>query len=138
MRCNWSVVTGDEESFIACYLFYRLLFVLLFLVGELPAFASALGQEVPDAYLCTVMKPTPAELTYLLYSIIFTNPIVESISQAKPRRESNPKLVQRFLRHAAPKSPGYRKAVAIWQIMAFMNPRFVRKMCGSAGVGYIT
>ena len=42
------------------------------------------------------MYPTPAEPTFLFYSIILTSPIVENMSQAKPRRESNPKLVQRF------------------------------------------
>ena len=48
-----------------------------------------------------VMYPTPAELTILLYSIILTNSNVENMSQAKPRRESNPKLVQHFPLNAA-------------------------------------
>ena len=49
-----------------------------------------------------VMYLTPAEPTFLFYSIVLTNPIVENMSQAKPRRESNPKLVQRFPLHCAP------------------------------------
>ena len=43
-----------------------------------------------------VMYLTPGEPTILIYFIILTNSSVENISQAKPRRESNPKLVQRF------------------------------------------
>ena len=35
------------------------------------------------------------------YFIIFTNPIAEYMSQAKPQRELNPKLVQRFPLHTA-------------------------------------
>ena len=49
-----------------------------------------------------VMYPTPAEPTFLLYAIILTNPIVENLSPAKPRRESNPKVVQRLPLYAAP------------------------------------
>ena len=60
---------------------------------------AALVPPLPAAYLCDV--PTPAELTFLLFSIIFTNLIVEYMSQAKLRRESNPKLVQNFPLHAA-------------------------------------
>ena len=76
-----------------------------------------------------VMYQTPA---FLFYSIISTNPIVENMSQAKPRWAANPKLVQRSkpLRH--------RTDVAIMHKMAFINPRFVRKKQGCAGAGYIT
>ena len=69
------------------------------------------------------MYPTPAELTFLFYSVILTNPIVENMSQVKPLR---PKL----LRHET--------VVAILHKMAFINQRFVRKKQGSAGAGYIT
>ena len=48
-----------------------------------------------------VMYLTPAELTFLFYSIILTNPTVENMSPAKPRRESNPKLEQRLPLYAA-------------------------------------
>ena len=47
-----------------------------------------------------VMYLTPAEATFILY-IILTNPIVQYMSQAKPRRESNPKPVQRFPLYAS-------------------------------------
>ena len=54
------------------------------------------GRHIYAMYL------TPSEPTFLFYSIILTNQIVEYMSQAKPRRESNPKLVQCFSLHAAP------------------------------------
>ena len=38
---------------------------------------------------------------FLVYSIVWTNPIDDYMSQAKPQRESNPKLVQRFSHNAA-------------------------------------
>ena len=44
----------------------------------------------------SVMYVTPADRTDLFHSIILTNPIVEYMSHAKPRRESYPKLVLRF------------------------------------------
>ena len=44
---------------------------------------------------------TSAEPTILFYSIILTKLIVENLSLEKLRRESNPKLLQRFFRHAA-------------------------------------
>ena len=84
------------------------------------------------------MYLTPAEPTFLFYSIILTNPIVEYMSQAKPRRESNPKLVQHFPLHARSKPLRHIAGVAVGHKMAFINPRFVRKKQGSAGVGYIT
>ena len=83
-----------------------------------------------------VMYPAPAELTFLLYTIILTNPIVENVSQAKLRRESNSKLVQRFPPYAALLRHG--TVVANLQKLAFINPRFVRKKQGSAGAGYIS
>ena len=69
-----------------------------------------------------VMFLTPAEPPNLFNSIILTNPIVVYISQAKPRREPNPKVTSNShstLRH--------RIVVAISHKMAFINPRFVRK-----------
>ena len=62
------------------------------------------------------MYPTPAEPTFLLYSIILTNPIVESMSQAKPRRESNPKLVQRFHLYAAQATAPWNNRCKLAQI----------------------
>ena len=57
------------------------------------------------------------------------------MSQAKPRRESNPKLVQRFPLYAAPLAIAvpHRTVVANLHKMAFINPRFVRKKQGFAG-----
>ena len=48
--------------------------------------------------LCTQQQQN---LTFLFYLPVFTNPIVNHMSQAKPRRESNLKLVQRFPMYAA-------------------------------------
>ena len=42
------------------------------------------------------MYLTPAELPFLFYSIILTNPIVDYMSKAKPRREANSKLVKHY------------------------------------------
>ena len=48
-----------------------------------------------------VMLLTSTEPTFLFCSIILTNSIAEYKSQAKPRRESNPNLVQHFFFDAA-------------------------------------
>ena len=81
------------------------------------------------------MYATPAE-PYI--STLFACLYDPDMSQAKPRRESNPILVHGFLLSLRSKSPSYRKVAAISQIMAIINPRFVRKKQGSAGVGYCT
>ena len=78
----------------------------------------------------SVMYLTLAELTFLFYFIILTNPIVDQMSPAKPQRELSPTAqnycsASRLTRCS--KSLSYRKVVAIQQIMAYMNPRFVRK-----------
>ena len=68
--------------------------------------------------------------TFLFYLPVFTNSIVNHMSQAKPRRKANSKLVRRFLITLRSKSPSYTLVVAILHkvlIMAFINPRFVRK-----------
>ena len=43
------------------------------------------------------MYPTQQNLTFLFYLPVFTNPIANHMSHAKSRRESNPKLMQRFV-----------------------------------------
>ena len=48
-----------------------------------------------------VMYLTPAEPTFLFFSIILTNPIVQYMSHAKPRRESNPNLGTSFPLYSA-------------------------------------
>ena len=74
------------------------------------------------------------EYYILFYSIVFTYPIVNPRSheseskppkriEPKPRRESNPKLVQRFRFHAALYPLSYREVVAIKHKMALKNPR---------------
>ena len=74
------------------------------------------------------MYLTPAEPAFLLFSIILTNPVVDSMSQAKPRRQSNPKLVQRLPLHAVLLStaPWNSRCIHTHKL-AFINPRFVRK-----------
>ena len=91
----------------------------------------------PDAYLCDV-HPTPAEPTSLFYSTILTNQIVENLSLAKPRRESNSKFVQCSLFKLRSKLLRQRTVVSVLHKMAVINPRFVRKKQGSAGADYIT
>ena len=70
----------------------------------------------------------------LFYSTVFTNPIVNPRSheseskppkrnEPKPRRESNPKLVQRFPLYAALYPLSYREVMAISYKMAIKNPR---------------
>ena len=49
------------------------------------------------------------------------------MSQANPRRESNPMLVQRFPMHNALQVTDLCIVGAIPQKMAFVNPRFVKK-----------
>ena len=57
--------------------------------------ASTVERRLSETHIY-IMYLTPTELAFLFYSIILTNPIVAYMSQAKLRRESNPKLGQRF------------------------------------------
>ena len=68
------------------------------------------------------MYLTPAEPPLLFvcdknpiveFIIVYANPIVADMSQAKPRRQSNPKLVERFFRYTALQDTAPYKTVGV-------------------------
>ena len=65
------------------------------------------------------------------------NPIVDHMSQAKPRRESNPKPVQRFSLHASFQVTELQKSRGNLANNGVHEPTLCQKKKGSAGVGYI-
>ena len=84
------------------------------------------------------MYLTPAEPTFLFYSIILTNSIVEYMSQAKPRRESTPKLVQRFPLHAALQVTAPWNSRCNVALNGVYKPRRCQKKARLGGAGCIT
>ena len=85
--------------------------------------------------------------TYILiYATLFTNPIVNprshksaiepKRSEPKPRRESNPTLVQHFPSYAALYPLSYREVVTIKHNTALKNPRRHLRHTGSRPKSY--
>ena len=126
---SFSRCKTDSRGCCSAPIVKKQIFIIFALIGRRAQRAAG-----PHIY---VMHPTQQNLPFLFDLLVFTNPIVNHTSKVKKRRKSNPKLVQRFPTYAAFKSSSYGKVALISQTMA-LNPRFVGKKQGSAGIGYIT